>query len=398
MGRIQRSIVHRWLSNSRCAMIPTSTLDLGILMSSLGMVRGGLETVAAQFARALSERGHRVTVVAGRWPPHALPAATDLPLRWLRAPCVPAQLAAWRRLARRRPAWPLKIQSLSFAYACRLHPAVRELIARADVTLTFFEIETVLFSRWRQQHGQPHVSYFPGVIDWRWLQRDRSVVRVAISQAIARRCQGVPGLAIDGVVVPGVPDHWLDGPYVVRPEARILIFVGRLEANKGVLELLAIFEALAAEFPDLRLRIVGDGPLRQALVARLERAGLADRATFLGAVPAERVQQELRAADLFVFPSHYESFGIAILEALAVGLPVVSSDLPATREAAGDAGRLLPAGSTALWVEAIRALIGDLPARQQMSLAGRAHARAYTWRRAAEAMESYLDLARSRRA
>lgn len=182
------------------------TLDLGIVLSTLGLTRGGLETLAIEFARGLAERGHQITIVASRWPRQpAPPDLLALPVRWLWVPCIPAQLAAWRRLARRRPAWPLKIHSLSFAYACRLHPGVRELLARADVSLSLLEIETVMFSLWRAQHGRAHVSYYPGVIDWNWLRRDRSRVRVAISDTIAERSRRTLDLAMHGVVVPEVP-------------------------------------------------------------------------------------------------------------------------------------------------------------------------------------------------
>jgi glycosyltransferase involved in cell wall biosynthesis len=204
------------------------------------------------------------------------------------------------------------------------------------------------------------------------------------------------GFHVDGVVTPGIPNRWLEVPYVIRPEARTLVFVGRLEANKGLMDLLAIFEALAPEFPDLKLRILGDGRLRPVLETKLVRAGLSGRASFLGAVPPEQVCQELRNADLFVFPSHYESFGIVVLEAQAVGVPVVASDIPAIREAAGEAARLVPPEDTGPWIGAIRALIRDQNRREGMSVAGREHARRFTWRQVTEELERYLYLAMSR--
>lgn len=378
-------------------MTSSAKLHVGIFVSSLGLIRGGLETIGRNFAAGLVERGHRVTVVSGYWPGHQRPLdLVSLPVRWLRTPCVPASLRSWGPLARRRPGWPLKVQSLSFAYACRLHPQVRELIATADVTLTFFEIEAVKFSAWRHQQGQPSVYYFSGLIDWSWLQKDQSAVRVAISRTIAKRCQDLPDFRVDGVITPGIPHDWLEVPYQIRPKARTLIFVGRLEANKGVMELLTIFEALASEFPDLQLRILGEGPLRPVVETKLIQMGLSSRSTCLGAAPSGRVRQELRNADLFIFPTHYESFGIAVLEAQAVGVPVVASDIPAIREVSGETGRLVPVEDVELWIETIRLLIRDRAARERMSVAGRERAEQFTWRQAAEDMERYLYLAMSR--
>jgi len=368
-----------------------------VLISSLGLMRGGIETIAAALAGGLAERGHEVTVIAGAWPGQTLsPELAALPVRWLHVPCVPVRLTGWRYVARRRPGWPLKTQSLTFVCACRLHRHARAAIELADITTTFFEIEATLFSLWRAQYGRPNLSYFSGGIDGAWLWRDRSVVRVAISQMIAARFAHIPGFRVDGVLPPGVPDAWLEVPYHVRPEARTLIFVGRLEANKGIMELLTIFQALAGAVPQLRLRILGAGPLQEQLDAAIAGAGLADRVTCLGALPAEQVHQELRDADLFVFPSRYESFGIAVLEAQAVGVPVVCSDLPALREVVGATGLLVPVGAIDRWVEAIRSLLGDQARRERMSLAGRESARRFTWRRGAQELERYFLLGGSR--
>ena len=110
----------------------------------------------------------------------------------------------------------------------------------------------------------------------------------------------------------------------------------------------------------------------------------------------EQVRQELHDADIFVFPSHYESFGIAVLEAQAVGVPVVTSDIPAIREAAGEAARFVPLRDIERWVETIRALIRDRMQREQLSPAGCERAGAFTWQRAAQRLEHYLRLAIAR--
>lgn len=367
-----------------------SSLHIAILISSLGGIRGGLETIATNLARGLAQRGHRVSIVAG----HARPLdLAELPVDWLRVPCLPSTWPLWRWFARQRPGRPLKYQSLSFVRACQVRPQVRRLIASSDVTLTFHEIETILISIWRERSQRPNVSYFSGVIDRSWLRRDRSEVRLAISQIIAERHRLLSWCLIDGVIPPGIPDWLSQLPYVVRSQAQTLIFVGRLEANKGVIDLLKIIEALPAK---LHLTLVGDGPLRGELQQRIDRSGLNDRVRLTGSVAVDEVYRCLQAADLFLFPSQYESFGISVLEAEAIGVPVICSDVAGLREAAGDAALRLPLDNLEQWVTAVRKLTDDHAARERMSRIGREHARNFTWDQATRSLESYLVLALDR--
>ncbi|HSM56922.1 MAG TPA: glycosyltransferase family 4 protein [Candidatus Sulfomarinibacteraceae bacterium] len=360
-------------------------MKVAIFLSSLGRARGGLETIAAGFARQLAAAGHEVTCVAGRG---GAPLPADLqalPVRWLRLPAVASRGEG------------LALQSLSFSAACFLSPAVRRLLARSDVTLSLLEIETVLLSRWRARGGpgagRPHLSYFPGGIDWRWLRRDRSTVRVATSHTVAQTYAGQHGLRIDGVVTPGVDAALGRQPYTVRPQATKLLFTGRLERNKGVLELLYIFRALAREQPELTLTMLGHGPLRRRLRAQAEDAGLAARLFLPGAVAPHRVRRALGAADLFLFPTHYESFGVAVVEAQMAGLPVVCSDLPAMAEVAAPAARLLPPRQPQQWIEAVAPLLADAESRRRMSEQGRQQARRFTWDRVGQSLQRYLRLA-----
>ncbi|HUG36426.1 MAG TPA: glycosyltransferase family 4 protein, partial [Candidatus Limnocylindrales bacterium] len=316
---------------------------VGILVSSLGLLPGGLESTLAGLAAGLADRGASVTIVAGASADGPLSRALRPPsTHWIHVPCIAANRPFWHPIARRRPGLPLAIQSLTFMVGCAARPDVRALISGADVTLTALEVETVLVSRWRA--GRPNVSIFPGVIDPKWIRHDRSTLRLAVSRAVAARTAARGGVRIDGVLLSGPPPAWLETPFVVRPIARTLLYVGRLEPNKGVLDLVPILEALAPAFPDLTLRIVGEGPLRAKLAERLDRSGLSVRAALPGALPHADVRRELKQADLFLFPSRYESFSQALLEAAAVGGPVVASDVAGNREALGDAARLLPPG------------------------------------------------------
>ncbi len=368
-----------------------SRLRVAIFLSSLGHIRGGLETIAARCAQGLAQHGHAVTCVSGAWPGRSLPSELqELPVGWLRVPFLPPDLPLWPGSSPRSRARRLKFQSLSFSAACRCHPGVRRLLAAAEVTLSVLEIETVYLSRWRTALGRPHVSYFPGIIDRAWIRRDRSTLRLAISHTLAGM---TPDLRVDGVVPPGIDESWLEQRYEIRREANTLFFTGRLEANKGAWELLHIFQTLAHDRSELRLRLAGDGPLRGQLQAWVAQTGLAERITFLGAIPAARVRTELSAADLFLFPTHYESFGLAVVEAQAVGVPVACSNLPVMQEASGGAACFLPPRESGRWAPELRALLDDVEARTRLSRAGRRNARRYTWARSVDSLERYLLMA-----
>jgi len=102
---------------------------------------------------------------------------------------------------------------------------------------------------------------------------------------------------------------------------RRLLTVGRLAEQKDHATLIEAFAEVAERFPEWELRIVGDGPLREEIRGRVEKLGLADRVTLAGSV--SDIGDEYVKAQLFVLPSRYESLGLALVEALAHGLPAM---------------------------------------------------------------------------
>lgn len=376
-------------------MQPESPLDIGIVLSTWGLIRGGVETRAAQLARGLAQRGHRVTMVGGLWPGRPLPEDVQrLPVRQLRIPCVPLDLKPWRHVRRRRSGWPQQLQTATFRWNCRLSPAVRRLIAQAQVTVTLLARDSVYVSAWRKRYAKPNLSYFNGG-GRQLLERDSSVVMVA-NPKVWENCPYMSDFPFEGEFPPGIPGRLLERPFEVRPQARRLLFAGRLEVNKGVFELLDIFGRLAAEFPRLKLRLVGDGPLLPDLRKRISETGFGDRVSFAGPLAPEEVWKEMSAADLLLLPMDHGNFPLTLLESEAVGLPLVSSDLPGIRGGVNPEGCLLPFGEWDVWVEAVRRLIPDAGTRERMSRSGRHWAKGYTWERSVEKMEGLLRLAASR--
>lgn len=114
--------------------------------------------------------------------------------------------------------------------------------------------------------------------------------------------------------------------------------VGRLVDVKNQALLLQAFSRVAESVPDARLCIVGDGPLGDELEARAETLGIREQVQFSGEIPREEVYRQLAESDLFVMPSTSEGFCVAAVEAMAVGLPVVVSDIDVFHEVVGEPG------------------------------------------------------------
>jgi len=117
----------------------------------------------------------------------------------------------------------------------------------------------------------------------------------------------------------------------IPPDAPLLVFVGRLDQQKDPLLLIESLKLSVAAVPNLHLAIVGDGVLRARVQEVVRAHRLAAQVHFLGVRPPMEIAEILRAADLYVLCSAYEGMPIAMLEALATGLPVVSTDVGEVR-------------------------------------------------------------------
>jgi glycosyltransferase involved in cell wall biosynthesis len=154
-----------------------------------------------------------------------------------------------------------------------------------------------------------------------------------------------------------------------------VIAVGRHVRQKGLDLLLRAWVPVAAALPQARLRIVGDGPLRDALREQARQAGISRSVEWF-----ERIDDMLpqyRGADVFVLPSRYEGMPLALLEAQAVGLPSVAFDCPTgpAEIIDVDSGVLVPAGDVAALSRALIALLQDPAGRHRMGRAARRRSR-----------------------
>ena len=176
---------------------------------------------------------------------------------------------------------------------------------------------------------------------------------------------------------------------------KIVLFLSRLDRLKG-LDVLADAAVLLAESrDDFSLVVVGGGaPEFEAEVRAIyDRHGLSDRAVFTGMVVGDDKWRLLRAADVFVLPSRHENFGIAVVEAMASGTPVVISDqVDIHREVAEAGAGLVTTLDPADVAGAIGRLLDDPDAAERMGRAGEAlAARRYSWERVATDVEALYE-------
>ncbi|MBO0684838.1 MAG: glycosyltransferase, partial [Candidatus Dormibacteraeota bacterium] len=159
--------------------------------------------------------------------------------------------------------------------------------------------------------------------------------------------------------------------------------VARLSAQKG-LEVLIEAAALVRDrpaLPPVRFLVVGEGELRQELEQRVEELALDRTVLLVGSRPPDEVARLLAAADLFVLPSRYEGMSIAVMEAMASGLPVIATEVSGTAELIPDAdhGRVVPVGDPQRLAAAIEELLIDPELRRRIGERALARAQRFSW-------------------
>ena len=172
---------------------------------------------------------------------------------------------------------------------------------------------------------------------------------------------------------------------------RLLLYVGRLAPEKGIERLKAILTGM----PGTRLAFVGDGPAR----ADLEREFRGTAAVFTGVLQGEDLASVYASADAFLFPSTTDTLGLAMLEALASGLPVIAARGGASHEIVSDEenGLLYEATSTPSLVSAVRRLFSDEGFRAALARRARETAEKRDWGSSTHTLRGYYEEAMGRR-
>ncbi len=171
--------------------------------------------------------------------------------------------------------------------------------------------------------------------------------------------------------------YGLDGPFVLS--------VSTIEPRKNFDGLVRAFAQARREarFPHHLVIAGGKGWLYEPVFRAVEEENAGDIVHFLGFVPDEDLPALYNLAELFAFPSHYEGFGLPVLEALACGTAVICTDVSSLPEIAGDAALLIPADDHDALVVGLLRLLTDADARDELAARGPARAAHFTWDAAA---------------
>jgi glycosyltransferase involved in cell wall biosynthesis len=173
-----------------------------------------------------------------------------------------------------------------------------------------------------------------------------------------------------------------------------LLCVSAVRIHKDIATLVRAFSSLMRQRPDLSLAVAGavtDRRYHASVLSLIRREGLFDRILLIGEVNHEQLVCLYRNAEVMVLPTRAETFGLPLIEAMAAGLAVVTTDLPVTREVCGEAACYVPAGDTEGMAERMASILGSEEIRKTMVDAGRERVETFSWEGAAREVVKQLE-------
>ncbi len=348
-----------------------------IVLLTTGLQLGGAETQVADLARGFLSRGHEVMLVSVTGAcTIALPMSPRLTLVELKASKTPWSLAcAMRRLASRLRAWRPDVVHAHMVHA--------NLLARLTRVLAPMPV-LVTSAHSRNEGGRVWMLAYR--LTDRLTDLTTNVSDDAVAAFVAQRA-APPGRIVS------MPNGIDTARYRPDPLARqqcraampgvgalaapVVFAAGRMVEAKGYPVMIDAFSRVVREMPDARLFIAGEGPMRGTVQARIDSLGLAHAVTLLGR--RNDVAQWMCAADVYAMSSAWEGLPLVIGEAMACGLPIVSTDCGGVREMIGGApddapgNALVPVGDAQRLADALlRTLRAGQDARHAVGATNRA--------------------------
>jgi glycosyltransferase involved in cell wall biosynthesis len=356
-------------------------------LSAAAHERAGLGRYASALAEAMLARGAPLTAFVNDTREARLPPALrDLPVHSAGLP-----RTRWRlRAAASYVGAPSLDRVLP---GVRLFHATEHLLPRLTRARSVFTLHDTAYLAFPEHHLPRNRIYLRTMMP-RFLRRADRII--AVSEHTRRDALRHYPLDPDAIeVIPeGVEARFRpDVPPDVVAELRhryglpdrFVLSIGTIEPRKNYPTLFEAYAAVLPRHPDVGLVIAGGrGWLDDPTFARARELGLDGRILFTGHVPDDDLPTLLDAAEVFAFPSEFEGFGLPPLEAMASGVPVVSSNAASLPEVVGDAGVLVAPRDVGAWVEALDRMLGDPSFRAGFAARGVARARGFSWDAAAE--------------
>ena len=339
----------------------------------LTQATGGPVDHAVDVATELARRGHDSHVIGPPTPRRDLAVAAGVtwhPLHMTGKRDAAGAAAVARRLVRIRPD-VTHLQDRRAGWLGRLlAPATR----RTAVVYTLHGVPDSLADL---VAGNARIAARRPRDRWLYLDAERALARWSGSRVVVPS-EAVADYALRHIRLPAERVHVVPNGVDAESFAPAADRVSTGDVRAVWLGLLAPVKRLdllldaVARVPGLTLAIAGDGPLRDAVRCRIDELGLSERVTMLGSVPDPA--PVLRAADLFVLTSAAENCPLSLLQAMATGLPVVTTAVGGIPEVVRDGvdGLLCPAGDEGALVTALSAMVADGIRRERMGASGRA--------------------------
>ena len=318
-----------------------------------------------------------VTIFSSSWKDRLAPASSELS----RAHTIDRRVpVSWLNFAWHRLEWP-PIESIAggrYDVAHSPHP----LLLPSRTAASVITIHDLHFLMHPERTAQEIRRDYPALVSSHARRADRIIVSSQFAAGEVHQHLAVPTDKI--AVCPAGAPTWQTGP-AAASESGYILFLGTLEARKNIGGLLDAFGRLLARVERApRLVLAGrTGPDAGPWLEAIGKPPLAGHVEYAGYVPAERREQILKGAQMFVLPSFEEGFGLTALEAMSAGVPVVASSRGSLPEVVGDAGLLIDPDDVESLVTAMTTLARDGALRAVCAERGLDRAKQFSWDRTA---------------
>lgn len=278
-------------------------------------------------------------------------------------------------------------------------PGHRELLRLVRAHDLYFQANVSLRGLWpllivRRPWVVSHHSWYrraDGRIAWQDRLKRRLLGHAASSIAVSRAMADDLHLT-RSIVIANPYDEGIFRPHPDIPRTRDLVAVGRLVSDKGFDLLLEALAILQGQGLSPNLTLIGDGPERRNLAARLTALGLDRQVEMTGALPPERVARRLAEHRFLVAPSRYhEPFGLVALEGIACGCAVIGSAGGGLPEAIGPCGLTFPNGDASALADVLTRVLSGAGARERLLERSEEHLSEHTIGRVARHYLSELE-------
>ena len=321
---------------------------------------GGSERVISLLANALQERGHSVEIININRHEVFYPIKAEVKLTFVEEECGSTFIGKKMKWLR------------SYVNKNRPDVVIPFMTDVECVTLaSLMGVRIPVISSERYDPRASNLQY--KTIRWLFLRLTTHLVvqtediKSCYSKALQKRTSVIYNPVREDVSLTPAPSPKGEGNQIEDGRLNRIISIGRLAMQKNFPMLINAFAAIKDEFPDWQLLILGEGPDRGSLQLTVDSLQLTDRVLMPGR--SEHVIDELRKSKLFCMSTNAEGMSNALIEAMCVGLPVVSTDVCGAKEllCEPESGIIVPVGDTEALAKALRKVMSDVSLMQQMA-------------------------------